>query len=80
MWIAITIIALYLVFGVLTSWCVMCAVAPDAGDNEERQEAVAVLGMLALVLWPLFAAMFLCGAVLCREDGIEDDEENDEEV
>ena len=68
MWIAITIIVLYLVFGVLTSWCVMCAVAPGAGDNEERQ------------VWPLFAAMFLCGAVLCREDGIEDDDENDEEV
>jgi len=76
MWVLLIIATLYLVFGALTAWFVMCAVAPDV-DDEERAEAAAVLGVFAGIFWPFVLLLLACGAVFCRDDCSDDDDDTE---
>ena len=80
MWVLLIIAIFYLVAGALTSWYVMCAVAPDAKD-EEQAEAIAVLGVFVFMFWPAVLIFLACGAVLCRDDcSDEEDKEEDDQL
>lgn len=76
MWAIIIIAISYLVVGVLAAWYVMRAVEPDVKD-EEHAEAVAVLGVFVGMFWPAVILLLAFGAVFCRDD-CSDDDDNEE--